>query len=317
MTRRSGAVSAKGRRSRREPWREVLDEYIEDPGSTNGKRAPTGSSDDPVELDDTPEQTATPRRGGLDDVADVDDRGRKYVVEQAALPVGDDGDDNPEYAQLKAKATYRAELEADQPVQPGDIVEPVRLKPAVLNNPAAQMLDSGHGFSVDDRRSRPWKTAPRTHCAHCGGPMPPPDVSKYRCEFDPDASETELALIGLGQGPEDRVSAQLWPGRYEQLHGGCQCSGCRLRWLVAKGSERNVGNPPKCCSPEHTRLRDNERNAWKRAVKRAEKRGEEPPPEPEDRGLKFRPARGLRSSGEGGGLRYSAATGHRWELPRA
>jgi hypothetical protein len=306
-------VTTKGRKRHAEPWRAVLGEYIEDPGSTNGKRAAAVSSDDPVELDDTPEQTATPRRGGLDDVADVDDRGRKYVVEQAALPVGDDGDDNPEYAQPKEKISYRAELEADQPVRPGDIVEPVRAKPAVLSNPAAQMLDSGHGFSIDDRRSRPWKTAPRTHCAHCGEPMPPPDVSKHRCEFDPDASEIELALIGLGQGPEDR----LWPGRYEQLHGGCQCSGCRLRWLMAKGRERGVGNPSKCCSTECKRKRDNERNAWKRAVVSAEKRGEPPPPEPEDKGLKFLPSSGLRSSVEGAGHRYTAASGHRWEAPRA
>jgi hypothetical protein len=313
-----------------EPWREVLAEYIEDPGSTNGKRATPDSSGDCIELDDTPEQTATPRGGGLDNVADVDDRGRKYVVEQAPLPVSDDGDDNPEYAQLKTKVTYRAELDADQPVQPGDIVETVRRKPAVLDHPAAQMLDSGHGFSVDDRRSRPWKTAPRTHCAYCGGPMPRPNVTdeKYRCEFDPDASEAELALIGTDQAPDrlDKLLRQFRPesgcrhtdgGCRHYRPEGCQCSGCKLRWLVLNGHERNRGNPRKCCSKECTRLRDNERAAWKRAVDRAERLGEEPPPAPEDRGLKFRPARGLRSSVEGNGHRYVAASGHRWELPRA
>jgi len=282
-------VTAKGRKRHAEPWREVLAESIEDPGSTNGKRAAPDSSEDPVELDDIPEQTTTPRRAGLDDVADIDDRGRKYVVEQAPLPVGDDRDDDPEYAQPKEKISYRAELEPDQPVQPGDVVEPVRVKRAILDNPAAQMLDSGHGFSVDDRRSRPWKTSRRTHCAHCGGPMPSPNVNdkKYRCEFQPASSE------------------------------GCQCSGCNLRWLVLDRHERNRGNPAKCCSKACTRLRDNERNAWKRAVVSAEKRGEPTPPEPEDKGRKFLPSSGLRSSSEGTGRRYSAATGHRWDLPMA
>lgn len=305
-------MTAKGRKRHAEPWRELLAEGIEDPGSTNGKPAAPGSSDDLVELDASPELMVIHRRGGLDDVADIDDHGRKYVVEQAPLPIGNDGDDDPEYTQPKEKISYRAELGPDQPVQRGDIVEPVRVKSAILDNPVAQLLEAGHGFSVDDRRSRPWKTAPRTHCAHCGGPMPTPNVSsdkRYRCEFDADASQAELALVGHDLSRE----SDGWPFRPI----GCECSGCKLRWLVSGRHERNRGNPAKCCSKECARLRDNERAAWKRAVVSAEKRGEEPPAAPEDKGLKFVWASGLRSSSEGTGRRYSAATGHRWELPRA
>jgi len=275
-------MTAKGRKGRRarEPWRETLTDELTD-------------------------ETEDERR----DVANAD----RGLFESEHGPVmGNDGDDNPEYAQPKPRIAYRAGLDPKKPVQPGDLVEQVQVKPT--HNQPGQMVEAGHGFIVNDPRSRPWKTAKRTHCAHCGGPLPGPDVSNYRCEFDPEASDAELALIGAEQCPED------WPPRSTatpHLHRGCQCSGCSLRWLVLNGQERNRGQPRKYCSDNCRRWADNERNAWKRAVRAAEKRGEEPPPEPEDRGMKFRAASGLRSSIEGRGRRYTAASGHRFELPRA
>lgn len=173
------------------------------------------------------------------------------------------------------------------------------------SNPAGELVADGHGFVVNDPRSRPWKTAKRTHCAYCGGPLPLPDVSKYRCEFEPDATEESLAVID-----EHNYSSEFDPGwrsrylRKHRLRRGCQCSGCRLRWLVANGYERNRGQPRKYCSDDCRRWADNERKAWNRAVATARKRGEEPPPPPEDRGLKFVPRSGLRSSVEGSGHRY-------------
>lgn len=276
-------MTTKGRKHHKEPWRDVLDEFIEDPGKSNGKPKAAG---DLASIDDTLESLrTTPAIDRLDKVVDYDDRGRKYDVDQAPMVPGDAGDDSPTYAQLKPKRVGSSDtdkrFDADK-VDPNTFSTdgPVQLKPSVIGNPAAQMIAAGHGFMVDDRRSRPWKSAPRTHCAHCGGEMPPADVSKYPCEFDAD-----------GWSP----------------FAGCRCSGCTLRELVSKGHERNKGQPRKYCSSECRRLADNERRRWERAVARAAKLGLEPPAPPEDKGLKFLPARGLRSSVEGHGHRYVSA----------
>ncbi|ORJ97762.1 hypothetical protein [Prescottella equi] len=286
-------MSPRQKSRKQKPWQKVLEEDIEDPGST------IGAADNAVDPTDLPE-VATPLRGGLDEVVDVDDWGKKCVVEQAPIVMGDDGDDNPEIAQVRPKAD-------NEKLESGDISDPVQSKPDTVDNPAGQMIEAGHGFTVEDRRSRPWKTAKRTNCAFCGEPMPAPDVSQYRCEFDPDATDAELALIGSDQGREDRPGPlwNHWPGQQDRqrLHQGCQCSGCNLRWQVANGAERNRGQPKKYCSKDCRRLAGNERNAWKRAVVAAQKRGETPPPEPEDRGLKFVLHRGPRSCIEGTGHR--------------
>ncbi|MFC7451290.1 hypothetical protein [Rhodococcus daqingensis] len=282
-------MSRQQRSRQQKPWQKVLDEDIEDPGST------IGVADNAVDPTDLPE-VAPPLRGGLDEVVDVDDQGKKCLVEQAPVVMGDDGDDSPEIAHVRPRVD-------NEKLERGDISESVQSKPDTIDNPAGQMIEAGHGFTVDDRRSRPWKTAKRTNCAFCGGPMPAPAVSRYRCEFDPDASDAELALIGSDQGRGDRPGPlwDFWPGqkRQERLHQGCQCSGCNLRWQVANGAERNRGQPKKYCSKECTRRAGNERSAWKRAVVTAEKRGVAPPPEPEDRGLKFVLRRGPRSCAEG------------------
>ncbi|MDV3129600.1 hypothetical protein M1247_32170 [Mycobacterium sp. 21AC1] len=238
-------------------------------------------------MDDTleSERATQDHHGGLSKVVDLDDRGRRFEVEQAPWIPGDDGDDNPDYAQLKSKRVGSSDtdqrFDADK-VDPKtfNTDDPVQLKPSVIGNTAAQMIDAGHGFMVDDQQSRPWKTAKRTHCAYCGGEMSPPDVDKYKCEFEP-------------------ITA---PGA------ACKCSGCTLRELVSRGDARNVGNPRKYCGKPCAKLADSERGRWRTAVKRAQKRGEEPPPEPEDKGLKFVQWFGLRSSIEGAGHRYTAST---------
>ncbi|MFV8233060.1 hypothetical protein [Mycolicibacterium fortuitum] len=286
-------MTTKGRKQHRKPWQDVLDEFIEDPGKSNGKPKAVASSaslDGTLinNLDDTLESDrATQDDAKLDRVVDYDDRGRRYEVEQAAWSPGSDRDDNPEYAQLRQKLVTAGNSVAVklktgrtqqiEVIEPGQIPEQVQPKPTVIDNPAAQMLDAGHGFMVDDQQSRPWKTAKRTHCAQCGGEMPKPDVSKYPCEF-----ETPLY--------------------------GCRCSGCTLRKLVSRGDARNVGNPRKYCGKSCATLADNERGRWRRAVARAAKLGTEPPPEPEDKGLKFVRRSDLRSTIEGAGHRYTAST---------
>lgn len=301
-------MAVKGRKPRSEPWRAVLQEFIEDPGRSNGtpKRAARLNS-----LDDTLESARAGHApaDGVDKVVDIDDRGRKYEVEQPPLPMGDDGDDNPKYAQPKVKVD-------SEKLDRGDINDPVQVKLDPADNLPGQMIEAGHGFIVNDPRSRPWKTARRTHCAHCGKPLPRPDVRTYACELDPEASELELLLIGREGNPGDRDDRPPH-GTGDRLHSGCQCSGCCLRWLVKTGRERGVGQPRKYCSKDCTRWADNERKAWKRAVASAKKRGDEPPPAPEDKGLKFRLARGLRSSAEGTGHRYVASRGLPWGAPRA
>ena len=228
----------------------------------------------------------------------LDDPYRAFYLAEFGAEVRTDGDDNPRYARPKQRIkidgrTVRVRLKSGkndrvEVIAPGDVRDAVVVKPAT-RNPAGEMVADGHGFIVDDPRSRPWKTARRTHCAHCGGEMPIPDVSKHVCEFDSEAT-------GFG----------------------CRCSGCTLRDLVATGQERNKGQPRVCCSSECTRLRDNERKRWKAAVARAEKRGEEPPPEPEDKGLKLMQRRGgLRSAVEGTGHRYVSSTTGLPGAPRA
>jgi len=244
-----------------------------------------------VSVDELSDESEVERR----DFADAE---RDPFESEHGPEMGDDGDDNPEYAQPKPPALTTSgksitvklgngKTSKVEVIQPGQVHETIVIQPRT--HPAGEIVDAGHGFIVNDPRSRSWKTAPRTHCAYCGGELPTPKVDhrKYDCEFAP------------------------------ALHPGCRCSGCILRSLVMDGHERNVGNPRMCCSAECTRQRDNERSRWKRAVARAEKRGEEPPPEPEDRGLKFVLARGLQSSSEGVGRRYSAAIGVPWNAPRA
>lgn len=266
----------------------------------------------------------------LDQLSDETEDERRDFADPARDPfesehgpvMGTDGDDNPHYAQPKGQITYRGrtvkvkgtkgkQLQVEV-IEPGQIADPVDVKPR--ENPAGEIADAGHGFIVNNPRSRPWKTARRTHCAYCGGPMPKPDASKYRCELDPDASEIELSLIGRDNAADDRGP---FARRSTEVFPGCQCSGCTLRNLIASGRERGRGNPPKYCSEDHGQQADNERRAWRRAVVRAQERGEEPPPEPEDRGLKFIPARGLRSSIEGSGHRYVTGSGNPRNVPRA
>jgi hypothetical protein len=236
------------------------------------------------------------------------------------LVLGDDGDDNPEYSQTKPRPD-------NDKLERGDISDPVQVKP-VADNPAGELIAAGHGFLIDDKKSRPWKTAPRTNCAHCGSEMPAPSVGdpKYHCEFDPDAGPGELALIGSDQPKDERDhmwdALSLGEGCRHQagcrcFRRGCQCSGCILRDLVLNAHERGVGQPRKYCSNDCTRLADNARNAWKRAVVSAEKRGDEPPQPPEDRGLKFSPVRRLRSGIEGTAHRYVSAVGIPWGAPKA
>lgn len=284
-------MTTKGRKRHREPWREVL-------------------------LDELSDENEDERR-------DFQNPDRNPFESEHGPRIGHDGDDSPRYARPKPARIGASDtdkrFDADK-IDPATfhINDPVhRRSPlrvdihnaemselAIAASRPGQMVEDGHGFIVNNPRSRQWKTGRRTHCAHCGGEMPKPDVSKHKCEFDPDATALELSLIGSDQGA-DRPP---WP-RHPSLFPGCQCSGCTLRWLVANGHERNKGQPRMCCSAECTRLRDNERARWKRAVARAEKRGQEPPLEPEDRGLKLVKHDGPRSSVEGSGHRYLAATG--------
>ncbi|MGU3502417.1 hypothetical protein [Mycobacterium sp. C31M] len=249
-------MTPKGRTRHREPWREVLADELSD------------------ETEDERRDFADPQRDGFDS--------------EHGPVMGHDGDDCPKYAQPKQSAvpingtSVKVKLNDGgtgtvEVIEPGQISEPVVLAPPT-SNPAGEMVSAGHGFKVENHRSRPWKTAKRTHCAHCGGPMPTPkvDATKYQCEFDPMPK--------------------------------CKCSGCTLRRQVANGGERNVGGPAMTCSPDCGRLRNNERTRWKRAVERAEAKGLEPPPEPEDRGLKFVRASGLLSAVEGSGHRYVTGT---------
>lgn len=275
-------MTTKGRKRHPEPWREVL-------------------------LDELTDESEDERR----DFRDIE---RDPFESEHGPAMGNDGDDNPEYAQPKAKFD-------GEKLDRGDINDPVRVNPK--RNPAGEIVEAGHGFVVRDPRSRPWKTAPRAGCAHCGGPMPPPSVSdpKYLCEFDPDASAVALALIGEGQ-PKDEADFR-WDKVRQMLgtdkpcrHGdgcrcglrGCKCSGCILRQQVLKGRERNRGHPRKVCSDECGRLRGNERSRWKRAVKKAEEAGVAAPDEPEDKGLKLMLRNGPCSGFEGNGSRYTAAT---------
>lgn len=246
------------------------------------------------------------REALLDELTDETEDERRDFADQERHPFESehgpemlhDGDDNPRYAAPKAR------FDAER-LDRGDISDPVQIKPQ--SNPAGEMVADCHGFIVSDPRSRPWKTAPRTHCAYCGDEMPAPDVSGFVCEFDPDLSESELVLIGADQGPPDLSATCRHLAACDCMRPGCQCSGCRLRWLVLIGQERNVGQPRKYCSEDCRKLSDNERKRWKRAAAKAESLGEDPPPEPEDRGLKFTQRRGLRSSIEGTGHRYIAA----------
>lgn len=285
-------MSESHKRRHRNAWEKVLDEEIDDVGSTN---ITIGDAPD-LDEDHVP-QVITPSGGGLDSVADVDDRGNVYAVEEAPLTPGDDGDDVKKLTPIK----FRIDGNGDQ-------------QRLVASLAPRDMVASGHGFLIDDRRSRPWKTMRRTHCAYCGGPMPAPDLSKYPCEFDPDATPEELARVGNHNGVEDRgpkLLRQMMGASGGCRHGagcrcgvrGCQCSGCILRSQVANGMERNCGQPRKYCQKDCTRRAGNERRAWERATAKAIRLGLALPPEPEDRGLKFVMHRGPRSSAEGSCLR--------------
>ncbi|MBM4600041.1 hypothetical protein GS440_17420 [Rhodococcus hoagii] len=260
---------------------------------------------------------------GLDELSDENEDERRDFQDPTRDPfesehgpvAGTDGDDNPEYARPKHRLTNgsgrsvkvklaNGKTSTVEIIEPGDLTDPVGGRRAPAENPAGQMVAAGHGFAVKDERSRPWKSAKRTHCAYCAGPMPTPEASGHPCEFDPHASAAELNLVGAEQGPDNRPAPlwDYWPGQqdFERLqHPGCQCNGCNLRWQVANGTERNVGQPKMCCSKACATGRDNERNAWRREVKSAEKRGDVAPPEPEDRGLKFVIGRGPRSTADG------------------
>jgi hypothetical protein len=296
-------MTTRGRKQHREPWREVL-------------------------VDELSDENEDERR-------DFVDPQRDPFESEHGPTMGHDGDDNPRYAGPKSASVGASDTDkrfdadkidpttfhANDPVQRRsplrvDVHNAEMSELALAANRPGQMVEDGHGFIVNNPRSRSWKTAKRTHCAHCGGPMPRPKVAQYVCEFDPDATELELSLIGSGQGSDDRA---WWPGtrRSPSYQPGCQCSGCILRHLVSNGEERNRGQPRRVCSDECGKLRGNELKRWKAAVKRAQKRGDEPPPEPQDNGLKFVQRNGPRSSVEGSGHRYIAAAGLPWAAPRA
>jgi hypothetical protein len=205
--------------------------------------------------------------------------------------MGHDGDENMTYAKHKPK------FDTDK-LEKGNIQDPVRVKLDPADNLPGQMVDAGHGFIVNDPRSRPWKTAPRTRCANCGGPLPGPDV----CELDPHASEIELAFVGDDNGRDDRG----WWSPPPSLVPGCQCGNCTLRYFVKRGWERGTGRPRKYCSPKCSKEFTSQREKFKRGTA----------PKPEDLGLRFRPARGLRSSAEGT-HRYVSSRGLPWGAPRA
>lgn len=275
---------------RHNKWRDALADIEDD---DNGE---TCAAPAPVEADSVDDVLESVRASGsatgLNVVVDTDDHGGRVEVEQAEMVAGTDGDDNPVYRGVPAKLVTRGrtvkvrtvsgETESVEVIEPGQIVEAVPLRLDVANNPAAQMIDAGHGFDIDDRRSRPWKTARRTHCEFCGGLLPLPDLSKYPCDFD-GPIETPRHDVAVG---DDRTFR-------------CRCGGCELRGMIATRHERGKGKPPKFCSERCKTDRRNELDRWRRAVVRAEKRGEEPPPEPEDRGLKWERRSGLRSGAEG------------------
>lgn len=214
----------------------------------------------------------------VDGTVNLDDPYRAVYYAEHGPELRTDGDDNPKQAQARPRVYLGKESDFD-----ADKIDPtkrhtydtVQIKQKPLDNLAGQMVSDCHGFMVDDQQSRPWKTAKRTHCAHCGGEMPKPDVSKHPCEFESPFS-------------------------------GCRCSSCTLRKLVSRGAARSKGQPRKYCSVDCRKSADAERNRWKRTVVRAEKLGTEPPPEPEDKGLKFVRRFGPRSSIEGAGHRYTA-----------
>lgn len=260
---------------------------------------------------------------------------QRVQPDASPVEIGNDGDDNPEYTKPKTptfttsgrSVTVKLKSGKDsrvEVIESGQIHDPIVIEPRT--NPAGEIADAGHGFTIDNPRSRPWKTVKRTHCAYCAGPMPRPVVSdvKYQCEFDPNATEIELALIGEAPYWQSRWAGDFRWGEVRYVLGadvpcrhvagcrcgsrGCKCSGCTLRWQALNGHERNVGNPRKVCSDECARLRGNELKRWKAAVERARKRGESLPPEPEDKGMKFVQRNGLVSSIEGNGRRYVTAT---------
>ncbi|MHA7662381.1 hypothetical protein [Mycolicibacterium sp. HS_4_1] len=219
----------------------------------------------------------------LVEIVDLDDQFRAFHYSAYGAEVGHDGDDDSKLVRVRSSRVGTGDqdeaFDADK-IDPTKrhTYDQVQVKSEPVDSVAGQIVSDGHGFLVVDKRSRPWKTAPRTNCAHCAGEMPAPDVTRFKCEFEPDDMK------------------------------GCKCSGCTLRDQVARGHERNTGQPKKYCTPECRRLADNERNRWKRAVAKAEKLGIDPPAEPEDKGLKLVQHNGLRSSVEGTGHRYVAST---------
>lgn len=119
-----------------------------------------------------------------DERRDFHDPERNPFESEHGPAMGTDGDDHPIYAQPKQRIdingrTVKVKLNGGKTghvelVAPGDVADSVVVKPS--SNPAGEIVDAGHGFIVNDPRSRPWKTAPRTHCAQCGGEVPKLDA---------------------------------------------------------------------------------------------------------------------------------------------
>lgn len=99
---------------------------------------------DPTDLYPDLPQVGAPPGGGLDEVTDVDDRGKKRVVEQAPLVTGV-GNDVGQLTKIK----FRVDGNGDQ-------------ERLVASLAPADMIQSGHGFMIDNCRSRPLRseTAP-------------------------------------------------------------------------------------------------------------------------------------------------------------
>jgi hypothetical protein len=219
------------------------------------------------------------------DESEVDLRSqyRGYHHAKYGPEVRGDGDDHgtkpardTSWSKLPAKTSKDNAFEASK-IDPSKrhTYDTVQVQRKPLDNSGGQMLEDCHGFLID-QGTKPWKTARRTHCRQCGSEFDPPDVSKFRCEFDPEEA-------------------------------ACKCNTCTERALMLSRHARGVGQPRTYCGDECRRQWQNAVRRHETAVNRALKRGTEPPAPPEDQGLKMVRRAGPASSVEGNGHRYVSA----------
>lgn len=173
--------------------------------------------------------------------------------------MGNDGDDNPEYARPKPPAFSTSgksvmvklkdgKTSTVEVIESGQIHEAMAIRPK--DNPAGEIVDGGHGFIVTDPGSRPWKLSAleARYCWTCGEPTP--QRCHFKCEFN------------------------------QQPMPDCACSGCQRERGAAKHTERGRGNPSLTCSEECNRERKRLMSQHRRAVERAGRLDVPPPPEP-------------------------------------